>query len=244
MGQTTVLASGLSILAMLLLVSPVNLALAVNSLPTGITVFTKEKIYVPGQTVNLIGEMHSFSPVYRSMMITVFDPAGQPYLAVKPEIGNPFFDFSFLLNKDIKEGQWTAVIRYAADVAEAKFIVTTNGLDKAILGMPVTLNAMGNEMAPEARKAGKAIMVTADLDNDSEDQLQFAFIVQVLDVNENPVTTLFTLGSMSPLQTVNPSINWTPASGGTYTVNVFAWSSLANPVPLADKQIYTFEVYA
>lgn len=77
MGQIIVVASGLSILAMLLLsVLPVNHAFAVNSLPTGITVFTKEKIYVPGQTVHILGEMHCFSPVYRAMMVTVFDPAG------------------------------------------------------------------------------------------------------------------------------------------------------------------------
>jgi hypothetical protein len=38
-------------------------------------------------------------------------------------------------------------------------------------------------------------------------------------------------------------VNWKPAQSGTYTVEVFAWNSLSDPMPLDDKRSGTFEVY-
>ena len=204
--------------------------------------FTKEKLYVPGQTVHLIGQIHQFIPGNNIMMVNVFKPDGEPYMLSRPAIGNSFFDFSFLVDSKAPEGKWNIVVRYAAEMAETTFIVTTSGLDRAILGKPTLLNGQGVETAPEERKAGRLMTITADLDSDTEQPQQFAFIVQVYDGSGNPVKTSFVLGSMDPLTRVNPSVNWTPAASGTYTVDVMVWSSLSNPVPLTEKQSRVFEI--
>jgi multidrug resistance efflux pump len=63
-------------LAVMLASSTLTHAYAANSLPSGMTFFTTEKMYVAGQTVNVVGQIHSYSGP-SPMLITVYAPDGR-----------------------------------------------------------------------------------------------------------------------------------------------------------------------
>ncbi len=87
--------------------------------------------------------------------------------------------------------------------------------------------------------------ISAAVENDLDDTAQqFVFVAQVLDEDGILVYVSFVTGSVGAGQTASPSVHWTPKAGGSYTVEVFVWNSLASPVALVDKQVGAFEILA
>lgn len=237
---------GLLITAALLVFSfPINLAFAVNSLPSGITLFTTEKMYTAGQTVRILGQIHSYSGG-SPMLMTVYSPEQKAVLSNTISSAGQIVEFTFPLDKgEIREGTWRVVVIYADLRAETTFsLMNKYSFHQAILGKPVLKDNMGNPPTPERQRAGHAMEISAEVENDQDMLLQFAFITQVLDQNKISVYASFVTGTIGPSQTTTPAVNWTPKASGIYNVEVFIWNSLGAPIPLADKQTNTFEILA
>ena len=220
-------------------------AYALDSLPAGVTMFTEEKRYVAGETVRLVAQLHEHAISNTLALFTVYAPDDETFLVSKQTIQGNMLNFIFSIDKDeTRTGEWTVNVRYSDINENATFTLLDKGLyDKAVLNSPVLRDGRGAELAPESIRAGTEMVITAGLENDEEESRPYVFAVQVLDEDGMPALVSLMTGNMSPGQTANPSINWKPAESGTYTVEVFAWSSLANPVPLDDKRAGTFEVY-
>ncbi len=220
-------------------------AYALESLPSGTTLFTEEKRYVAGETVRLIAQLHDFAAVNTLALFTVFTPDHQTFLASKQTIDGNIVNFSFKIDsEETRTGEWTVNIKYMSVNEDATFTLLDKGLyDKAVLNSPALHDRNGNALAPENVVAGTDVVITASLENDENENRPYVFAAQVLDEDGVPVFVSLTTGTASPGQTASPAVNWKPAGSGTYTIEVFAWSSLANPAPLDDKQSGTFEVY-
>lgn len=218
---------------------------ALESLPSGITMFTEEKRYVAGETVHLVAQLHEFAASNTLALFTIYAPDNETFLISKQTIQGNFLNFAFAIDKDeTRTGEWTVNVRYSDINEDATFMLLDRGLfDKAVLNSPALLDRNGNEIAPEDIRAGADMIITANLENDEDEQRPYVFVAQVIDEGGVPVFVSLVTGTISPGQTASPILNWKPAEGGTYTVEVFAWSSLANPAPLDDKQSGTFEVY-
>lgn len=219
-------------------------AFAVNSLPSGITLFTTEKMYIPGQTVHVMGQIYDYSGG-SPMLLTVYSPERVAVYSEKMSSAGQIIEFTFPLDKgETREGTWKVVAIYADQKAETTFaLVSKSGFHEAILGKPVLRDNMGQLLVPENQKVGAPMVVSAELENDEENtSYPFVYVLQVLDKNGIPVHVSFVTGSIRGGQTANPSVSWTPTAPGTYTTQVFVWNSLDAPVPLAEKQTGTFEI--
>ena len=244
--KTPVRAACASIALTVLLIPVLSQAVyALDSLPSGITMFTEEKRYVAGERVHVMADLHDFTTANTLILYTIFAPGNELFLSSRQTVDSNFFDFSFLIDeKESRTGEWTVNVKYAGVNEDTTFALLDKGLyDKAVLNSPVLRDNRGGELAPEEIRAGTDMVITASLENDEEESRPYVFAVQVLDKDSEPVLVSLVSGNMPPGQAASPSINWKPAASGTYTIEVFAWSSLANPVPLDDKQTGTFEVY-
>jgi hypothetical protein len=218
---------------------------ALEELPTGITLFTEEKRYVAGERVHLMAQLHEQAASNTLAIFTVFAPDNEKFLTSKQVIQGNFLDFAFSLDEDeTRTGEWTVNVRYLDVDEDATFVLLDKGLyDRALLDSPVLKDSRGEEVALEDVKAGADLTITASLENDEDESRPYAFVAQVLDGDGLPVFVSISMGTLSPGQTASPAVNWKPAQSGTYTVEVFAWNSLSDPMPLDDKRSGTFEVY-
>lgn len=232
----------------LVMLSPfmLNHSFAANSLPSGMTLFTTEKMYVAGQTFNIVGQIFSYSGA-NPMLITVYAPDNKAAFSHRIDGTGQIVQYTFSLDKnEARLGQWKVVSLYADQRAETTFsLMDSSGFHKAILGKPVLRDSVGGQLVPEKQRASQPLTISADIENDLDDTpQQFAFVAQVLDEDSIPVYLSFVTGNVGAGQVASPYVHWTPKAGGAYTVEVFAWSSLASPVPLVDKQASTFEILA
>ena len=89
---------------------------------------------------------------------------------------------------------------------------------------------------------GDQIFVLSNLVNNLDNQLQFAYLVQIKDENDNVLNLSWMTGAMVSKQSMDASQSWIPNHKGKYTIETFVWSSLANPTPLAKKQALEFTI--
>jgi hypothetical protein len=207
--------------------------------------FTEEKRYVAGETVHLFAQLHEYAASNTLALFTVYAPDDEKFLTSKQTIQGNLLNFAFSLDKDeTRTGLWTVNVRYLDVNESATFTLLDKGLyDKAVLNSPALRASNGSAIAPEDVRAGADVAITASLENDENESRPYVFVAQVIDENGLPVFVSLATGTMSAGQTATPAVNWKPAESGTYTVEVFAWSSLADPMPLDDKQFGVFEVY-
>ena len=240
-------ATGFTVLSLAaLLVIPVisQSALALNSLPSGMTLFTEQKKYIAGESVRLIGQIHNSVATNSLILLTVFDPSQERVFTSKQSISSNTLDFSFPLDKkESRTGEWTINVRYSDMNEDAKFMVVEKGMfDTAVLNKPVLINIQG--VALENPKAGQKLAISADLENDEKAKQSYVFVAQVIDAAGSTVMVSFITGTLPSGATVSPSVQWQPGAAGTYVVQVMAWSSLANPAPLDEKRTSVFEISA
>lgn len=217
-----------------------------TTFPSGMTLFTAEKRYTAGERVELLGQIQNYPVVTDLILFSVYSPDQERVLTSRQTLTSDTLRFSFPLDSnETRTGEWTINVRYADLNEEATFmLVEKGGFESAILYRPVLQDSRGNELAAEEQRAGERLAIRAELENDEIEQQSYVFVVQVID--ERGFTVMFTVttGTLQGGATANPSVNWQPATAGTYTAEVMAWSSLGTPVALDAKQSSTFEIIA
>ena len=86
------------------------------------------------------------------------------------------------------------------------------------------------------------IQITSDLTNKQDKDQPFAYLVQIQNAEGVTVSLSWIDGSLTPNQSLSPSVSWTPTAPGTYTVTVFAWESVSTPTALSPQQQTTITV--
>jgi hypothetical protein len=88
----------------------------------------------------------------------------------------------------------------------------------------------------------KPISIRSQIVNDSSQEQNFLHIVKIN--NEDGVTVLIGLESLTapPHRILGPGILWMPEGYGSFLIEIFVWSNLELPEPLAPKQSAYFTV--
>jgi hypothetical protein len=79
----------------------------------------------------------------------------------------------------------------------------------------------------------KQIQITADVTNGQDRNQPFAYIVQIKDKDGVAIQLSWLTGTLTPGQSLNPSQSWTPISSGSYTAEIYVWTSIDNPDALS-----------
>ncbi|MBI2126631.1 MAG: hypothetical protein HYU02_04880, partial [Thaumarchaeota archaeon] len=106
--------------------------------------------------------------------------------------------------------------------------------------VPATVDANGNLLT--TIRAGDLVAVRAKITNNDTVSHTLTYFVQVKDANGVVVNLAFiqdiTLGVGT---STSPALIWIPSRAGTYTVEVFVWESIANPIALSPAQKITVQ---
>jgi hypothetical protein len=177
------------------------------------------------------------------VLLTVFTPAGEVRLADKLDARGGVFEYVFNLG-EAQAGEWTVVARCSTIIEERTFTVfATDVHDQAILGQPLLKDIEGKELSGEGLRAENNIFITADLISDEKDlQLPYVFIVQIINEEGLAEKISFISGDLPGGQTANLLVQWIPAEGGKYSVEILVWNSLNNPVSLVEKSTSEFVI--
>ena len=89
-------------------------------------------------------------------------------------------------------------------------------------------NMQGNIIKIPTIPEDKQIQLTADIENQQDEEQEFAFFVQIQDIKKTTVSLSWITGTLTPLQSFSPSQSWIPQNPGTYTATLFVWESLDN----------------
>src|SRR5437660_1671873 len=82
----------------------------------------------------------------------------------------------------------------------------------------------------------------SSLKNISNKNIDWAYIVQIIDSNGAIVDLNFATGSLVKNQTLSAALSWTPHSAGNYKIETFVWDNLRDIDPLAPKSVFPITV--
>jgi len=80
------------------------------------------------------------------------------------------------------------------------------------------------------------------LKNVTQKNMDWAYVVQVIDSNGAISDLNYATGSLVANQTLTAALSWTPHASGTYTIEVFVWDNLRDINPLAPVTTHTVTV--
>jgi len=104
-------------------------------------------------------------------------------------------------------------------------------LSNAISISEVTLVDESNQRISNV-EAGQMVFLQSVMKNNLNAKQKFISIYQISDSTGTPVM-LFWMSSQIPAEeSIDTAISWIPEVKGTYTLQIFLWESLTNPVPL------------
>jgi len=82
-------------------------------------------------------------------------------------------------------------------------------------------------------KVGKQVQIATDVTNGLDRSQPFAYIVQVQNQDGVVYSLSWITGTLDAGQSLSPSQSWLPTAPGTYTAQIFVWTSVNNPDALS-----------
>lgn len=79
----------------------------------------------------------------------------------------------------------------------------------------------------------KQVQIAADVTNGQDRNQPFAYIVQIKDKDGVVIELSWLTGTLTPGQSLSPSQSWTPITSGSYTAEIFVWTSIDDPDALS-----------
>jgi hypothetical protein len=77
------------------------------------------------------------------------------------------------------------------------------------------------------------VLLASDMSNTAATDHAMLYIVQVKDAAGSVVSLSFISGTVPAGATYTFGMPWTPSDAGSFTVEVFAWTSWTDPTPLS-----------
>jgi hypothetical protein len=100
-----------------------------------------------------------------------------------------------------------------------------------ISGTPELQDANGNPVTSAAH--GTQVLLASELTNAATTTVTMLYIVQVKDSAGTVVLLNYIMGAVPGSASFTFAVSWIPEKAGTYTVEVYAWTSWADPTPLS-----------
>lgn len=102
------------------------------------------------------------------------------------------------------------------------------------------VNTLGEEI--KSPLVEQQLNLQTSLTNVSDKEIDWAYIVQVIDSQGAIADLNFKTGSLVKNQTLTPALFWTPHKDGNYKIEIFVWDSLRDMNALTAKSIFNITV--
>jgi hypothetical protein len=102
------------------------------------------------------------------------------------------------------------------------------------------VNTLGEEI--KSPVVEQQLNVQTSLRNISEGDVEWVYIIQIIDEKGAVVDLSFSSGSLVQNQTLTTSLSWIPHNYGAYKIETFVWNNLRDIDPLSTKSTFTITV--
>lgn len=200
-----------------------------------VDVSTDQKAYGLSDPVVISG---SVRPVLegRLILINVINPNGSVFNfgRVLPNPDGSFKHEFSLVGQLAVTGEWTATYTYLGTQVTESF--TVGELPTKFLEVEVQSSSVVNDLGEPLEEVTLAspVGIQTELVNNESKSISLTYIVQVTDSEGFTVMLSWIKGiTLKPSASMKPAIFWYPESKGNFNVEIFAWESLENPMPLS-----------
>lgn len=114
------------------------------------------------------------------------------------------------------------------------------GYEEIITSNFKVVNTLGEEI--KSPLVEQQLNLQTSLTNVSDREMDWAYIVQIIDSEGAIVDLNFSTGSLVKNQTLTTALFWTPHNGGIYKIETFVWNNLRDISALAPKSTFTITV--
>jgi hypothetical protein len=114
------------------------------------------------------------------------------------------------------------------------------GYEEIVTSNFKVVNTLGEEI--KSPLVEQQLNLQTSLTNVSNREMDWVYIVQIIDSNGSIVDLNFSTGSLVENQTLTTALFWTPHNYGTYKIETFVWNNLRDISALAPKSTFTITV--
>ena len=204
-------------------------------LPVAILAVLDQRAYGIGDFVELAGDVRP-ALVERAILFQVTNPNGVIY-----NVGQIFanedgtFKHEFKLGGSLAvPGKWSITTTYLGQQTTSEFdvgVLQTKFI-RITVELPETIDDKGDSAGQGS--VGSPLGIQATLTNNENRDAKLTYIVKVTDADGATVMVSWIKGAvLKPGASVKPAIFWIPEAVGNYTIDIFVWDGLDNPIPLS-----------
>ncbi len=102
------------------------------------------------------------------------------------------------------------------------------------------VNSLGEDI--NSPVVDQQLNLQTSLKNISDKNINWAYIVQIIDSNGAIIDLNFATGSLVKNQTLTAALSWIPHSAGNYKIETFVWDNLRDIDALAPKSAFPITV--
>lgn len=102
------------------------------------------------------------------------------------------------------------------------------------------VNSLGEEI--KSPVVDQQLNLQTSLKNMSGKNIDWAYIVQVINSDGAIVDLNYATGSLAKNQTLAAALSWTPSERGNYKIEIFVWDNLRDINPLAPTSTHAITV--
>jgi hypothetical protein len=114
------------------------------------------------------------------------------------------------------------------------------GYEEIITSNFKVVNTLGEEI--KSPLVGQQLNLQTSLTNVSNEEMDWAYIVQIIDSKGAIADLSFSKGSLVKNQTLTTALFWTPHKDGIYKIETFVWNNLSDMSALSPKSTFTITV--
>lgn len=115
-----------------------------------------------------------------------------------------------------------------------------SNMERAPAADPMLVNTFGENVSQI--RTGEQLLIQSEVTNAQNRKQAFAYIVQVKDSEGLPVSLSWITAELPPSESLKAAQSWLPSIPGNYSVEVFVWESLADPVALSPPRMKNIQV--
>lgn len=210
-------------------------ATAKVDLPVAILAVLDQRAYGIGDFVEITGDVRP-AFVERAILFQVINANGAVY-----NVGQIFADEDGTFKHEFKlggslavPGKWRITTTYLGQQTASEFDVGTlqTKFIRISVEFPETIDDQGDSI--DQGSVGSPLGIQATLTNTENRDAKLTYIVKVTDADGLTVMVSWIKGAvLKPGVSVKPAIFWIPEAVGNYTIDIFVWDGLENPIPLS-----------
>ncbi|MGH9922157.1 MAG: hypothetical protein ACRD38_05345, partial [Nitrososphaerales archaeon] len=144
------------------------------------------------------------------------------------------FKYQFKLGGSLAApGKWTITTTYLGQQTSSTFDVGVIQTKFMRIGVQPPETVDQNSDPVGEGTLGTPIGIQSMLINSEDRDVKLTYIVKVTDSDGLTLMVSWIKGSVSPGMSLKPTIFWIPETAGNYSIDIFVWDSLDNPIPLS-----------